>query len=66
MVSFEKDGPEALIDFHTRYRYLLFTYNQSMLRRLERLVARTDLFLRGNDKVLLGYVLQVLFEMASI
>jgi uncharacterized protein YbgA (DUF1722 family)/uncharacterized protein YbbK (DUF523 family) len=41
----EKDGPEALIDFHTRYRYLLFTYNQSMLRRLERLVARTDIFL---------------------
>ncbi len=42
---------EAFIDFHKRYRYLLLTYNQRMLKELEKLIAREDIPLEEKVKL---------------
>lgn len=42
---------KALIDFHTRYKYLLLTYNQKAMRELGRIVARADIPLK--EKIVL-------------
>lgn len=40
------EDQKALIEFHTRYKYLLLTYNQKVVRELGRIVARSDLPLK--------------------
>lgn len=46
----EKKDPKDLIEFHTRYKYLLLTYHQKILRELGRLVAKADLPLDAKVK----------------